>query len=321
MLLQLNVLPNGVCAQIYAIAEVEEEGFRGTKTLKIWHNRDLPSLHLGRSLPTNYDNDQTVSFKSKVPFIVFCQQFEASEFNNPLKYHLFKHNCSNAANYALELARIKLPLRQFFFIPLLPDHLYRKAKTYKIEELRKKPFSLDFKLELASKRLLFWKQKAGAPSKIKKVETILSETAKYKQSREHHAEAYLKGLIDTIDLLIYSKNTSDLREYRDFSEFFKTREPSRSAQLLKQQRIWASLSVALILIILLTGLDLWALVCGANIPAGILLWKYIKAANQEGFAYIPSIKKATELSQAMHELSIDVAQQWQESPSGMILTT
>lgn len=113
MIVQLNVLQNGTCAQIYAYAEDHEESFstlHSARVIKIWHNDAGPSIRTYDSTLRNCDNDYFVLFKSRVPFGVFCEQFYTSEYNDSSKYNYYGHNCANAANHALKLANINLEI-------------------------------------------------------------------------------------------------------------------------------------------------------------------------------------------------------------------
>lgn len=108
MIIELNVLQDGRCARIFASAEPHEKSWQGVVALKIFHNYGKESIEKYYGKSATYDNDYVVSFKSKLPFKDFCNAFAQSEFNDGAKYSFYKHNCANAANFALKLAGIDL---------------------------------------------------------------------------------------------------------------------------------------------------------------------------------------------------------------------
>lgn len=326
MIIQLNVLQNGACAQIYAYAEDHEESsFKvyNARAVKIWHNESRLSMQPYDSKLKNCDNDYFVLFKSSVLFSVFCEQFYSSEYNDSNKYHFFKHNCANAANHALKLANIDLEItnsirlsrvypNSIIKIPstlVTPSDLYHLAKNYKIKELidTKQPFrSIYFKIKLATAKLRLWVKKADDAQIKNNIAIILSEIEQSMQTRTHHAEFYLKVLINTIDLVMYLTiyNYDDIEEYQNLSLYLKERELAYSLQKQNQH-----FTLYAFFLLLRGGEALAKMEVDSRVTYFLSILLLITTFNvhnsvrTEGYDYTPSIKKDTKLSKAMSDLA------------------
>lgn len=327
MIIKLNVYQNGSCAQIYAYAEDHEENYffesYSTRNIKIWHNKHFRSLHTSIVPLNNCHNDYSVTFKSRVLFKEFCDKFYISEFNDPSKYRVFSHNCSHAANFALKLADIDLNISDGIrftrisspeipiSIPLKalsPSDLYCIARDYKIKTLQdqKKPLShINFKTELASHTLHFWTKKTNDDQIKKNAITIELEERNNIHANMHHAEIYLKALIDTIDIIIDLANKVNMERYKESACFFKTRSLSLSKQLQHQQlMIIAPFSFVIGTIIYLAHDKINP---GMQVALGAISWiasitnmcKFLHAVSKEGYDHTPTIKTDTPLSEAM----------------------
>ena len=127
----LNVIDTKFCAQVFVIAEEDEEGFNlpigqisyPTRCIKIWHNNDLQSM-VPETEPKLYHNDTFVAFKTNVSYFNFCTEFNSSSYNLPSAYHIFDHNCADAALEACRIAKIDLPINHFFRLSRLTEHLF-----------------------------------------------------------------------------------------------------------------------------------------------------------------------------------------------------
>lgn len=242
MYIKLNIL-DGTCAQIYADAEEGEEPYvlegKSSSHVKIWHNDHESSMHSVLCSVQNADNDNYLTFSSKIPFKDFCKKFIDSGYNEANNYHLLNHNCANAAQVALKIAGIDLPISKIkltqiipysiYRIPsftLTPLDLYKIARKYKVEKLHHQPHksvSWAFKMELAATSLLFKAKPEKADTK-EKIQTILSETNRLIKTREHHTELYLQALIKTIDLLQLKKEFKENQEYAGLANSLRERE-------------------------------------------------------------------------------------------------
>lgn len=249
MIIKLNVITDdnfGTCAQIYAFAEPNEEGWAyNARSVKICHNPEVRGIGTPLKLLMNCDNDRSISFHSKVPFAKFCSQFEASEYNDPKNYSLFFHNCANGAHYALELAEIGIPslstMKLMHISPdsltpipgptLTPISLYKMACEHKkteAETCSRVLSTVGFKAELASSSLLFWSKKEKSPEKRQNVDTIVSEINRSIELRPHHSEQYIATMIDTIDLLMRATTQEDSQQYAKLAYGFRERPIFRS---------------------------------------------------------------------------------------------
>lgn len=248
MYIKLNILQDQVCAQIYAYAENEEEWFElnGFKTyqVKIWHNADSHSLTIPKSELKNYNNDLFVNFHSNIRFKDFCKTFAESEYNDPNRYHYLKHNCADAANFALRLADIKLPIRYIKMTSPAPDvllriptpvltpfDLFQFARQHKMKRLESS--NINFKLELAFSAFGFWARSTENPRVKKKSETVILELEKSIKSRSHLAEQYLEAIIESTNRLL-SKDPIYSKEYSNFVERFREREAFPFSQAISQ---------------------------------------------------------------------------------------
>lgn len=331
MIIKLNVYPNGSCAQIYAYAEDHEEYYLyeslcKLRAVKIWHNDGgLKSLGVTPPVPLeNCYNDYTVTFKSKVTFNEFCEQFSRSEFNDSSKYHPLTHNCSHAANFALKLAGIDLNISNgirltkipgvLFPIPfkaLTPTDLYELAKKYKIKMLNEetKPLNnINFRTELAAKALTF-RGRATQDDEVKHtVNTIAAEGLTELKQNPHHAEIYLKMMIDSVDILLNLSSKINDESYKNSANFFKTRPLTRPQALQAELEFeFTRYLASQILLSFFTNLlnpSLKLLLSAVvSIPLFSTSYQYIKAAREESYSHVPNEKSLTALSQAMIDLS------------------
>lgn len=276
MRIKLNVLANGTCAHIYAYAEEHDASWREDtypiRAVKIWHNDSSESLQIKFNPLKNYDNDYVVTFKSKVPFNQFCDDFSSSEYNQAENYRKLTHNCANAANYALKIAAIDLPINWVRLTTLLaspawripstiltPYDLFIIGKDYKINNLQSTPRPLshiNFKMDLASSKLLFWAKSAENAHQKPYVEKIVSAVKETRLTRPHHDECYLEALIKTNDLLTHENTRNEDTEYKQLIQFFKERVPPKSDLVADQFENRIALSFLLILIASLTDYQL-----------------------------------------------------------------
>lgn len=326
MIIQLNVLQNGTCAQIYAYAEDHEKSFstlHDARAIKIWHNEGESSMQTYNSTLNNCDNDYFILFKSSVPFAAFCEQFYTSEYNDSSKYNYYGHNCANAANHALKLANIDLEItngirlsriypNSIIKIPttlITPSDLYHLAKNYKIKEFidTKQPFSsIYFKIKLATKKLAL-RAKTADDDRIKdNIEIILSEIEQSMQTRTHHAEFYLKVLINTIDVAMYSTiyNYDDIEEYQNLSSYLKERELASSLQKQNQQLKIFALCLVLRSIEALAAIEEdWRVTYFLNMMLTFTTFNFLNRVSIEGYDYTPTKKNDTKLSKAISDLA------------------
>lgn len=244
MFIKLNVIANASCARIYAWAEGEEAPYQNTRTIRIWHNPETPSIALNFDPPNHCDNDCHLTFRTKMPFKEFCEQFAASEYNDPQNYRYLTHNCANGAHFALKIAGIDLPIKFLKLITLnalcsikipgptlTPIDLYHLARKHKLKEVQN--FSMEiFHREKGS--LLFWTASEKNARKIKQARTIFSEVAKNMATRPHHMEEYLELLIQTNALLNPMSTVNKKKAYSNFANYFKDREPSPTALAVSQ---------------------------------------------------------------------------------------
>lgn len=214
MIIELNVLQDGSCARIFVCAEADELSWQGLREIKIWHNAGKESIERDFIRRQTYDNDFTVRFHSWRSFYSFCEAFSESEYNQGDKFHVFSHNCANAANFALHLAGINLDIRAIKLtslnphpilrVPtpfLAPVDLYHKAVAYKIEKQtgadertikRGRFFSTsEFKLSLAKQTFQFWGKKMGG-EKVQLSTLRLSDALdKHIKNQPHRLDEYL----------------------------------------------------------------------------------------------------------------------------------
>ena len=268
MRIKLNVLTNGTCALIYADAEEHDASWRveayDIRAVRIWHNDADASLQIKFNPLKNYDNDYVVTFKSKVPFNEFCENFATSEYNEASNYRYLSHNCASAANYALKIAGIDLPIHWIRLTSLLPSpawripstiltpyDLFTISKDFKIRSLNtaSRPLStIHFKMDLASSKLLFWAKSSKNAHKNQCVEKIVSAVRQSWHTRQHHAESYLEALIRTSDRLMSVSTHKENKEYNQLTRFFKERAPSKTDQEADQFTNRVALCLFLILV-------------------------------------------------------------------------
>jgi hypothetical protein len=223
----LNI-KQGATAIVYAFADPDEEGtefdaggellwdghvsyFLEQRYFTLHHSDHERGLIFGR-IPQLYDNDQFIEFHSNVSFKEYAEKMEKSEFADPTKFHTLKHNCTHAAVYALRLAGIDLGItknilfnrlgdRFFQRLPLhslTPLDLFYLARDYKLKSLQSG--NMDFKYELAQKRLAFTAVRQNAEIK-KHVEDLIAADAKSKNLHPEHIEQHLQVLLETFDYL------------------------------------------------------------------------------------------------------------------------
>lgn len=237
---------NGGCAQLYAWAESHEAPFllngEYVRGVMIWHNDKHRSLNKALTIQNCY-NDHFVNFKSTVSFRRFCEQFAYSEYDKPGNYHLFLHNCANAAHFALLLAGIPIMLpripmmsrlmpHSFVRLPvaLTPTSLYEVVQEHKITEVRSlPPLSAPlFRAELASSAFFLLKQNGIDPKHQKSYFNIESEVFCSIQKNPQQSELFLRALLKSIRLLEEHIPLAPLKifRYRQFATTFETRELS-----------------------------------------------------------------------------------------------
>lgn len=239
MWIQLNIVSNGSSARIYARAKHGETGYTiGSEEWRgvfIWHTDTGPAMHkLRKHQIDNRDNDLFVSFKSRVPFANFCNQFAQSSFNDPGRYQLFWHNCTDSALFALRLAEIPLSMPLFFggklvrqsWLPvpflLTPMALYRMAEAHKIQCIQAQALNSHplFKAKRAFEaRLGFF-----SPERVAALQPVLEAT---QNSLKHHPaqpEFYLKALECSLDVAAFPEQ---LPRYRLLADRYRFRDASR----------------------------------------------------------------------------------------------
>lgn len=237
----LNVLSQGTCAQIYAQALEDEPSFNAMRLVKIWHNADTPSLVRGILPKYQYDNDYFVSFESPISFKIFCEQFSASEYNNPQLYKMMNHNCANAALFALHLANIELdlPITRWgrFFAPslalrvpnktLTPLTLFDAAKKFKTQQIQNESSTHQFSqiIEKLSHQI-----KAEPSSKVHdQTQIIVKESIRRAKKRPHHLKSYINVLEATSTILLHESTDQQIKDYQSQAFFFRHRINSISA--------------------------------------------------------------------------------------------
>ena len=243
-------MADGSCAQIYAYAEEYEPSFLIhdllVRAVKIWHNNSKESLQTQFKTLINYDNDYVVAFKSNVSFSQFCENFSNSDYNQASNYCQFSHNCANAANYALKLAGIILPVHLIKLTTILPSpawrvpttiltpyDLFNICKDYKVITQKKgsRPLShIDFKLDLASTKLHFWSKSSNNAQQKHCIDELLSAVGKALPQRQHHAEFYLKALIKISDRMMHHDSMNENDDDHQLAHFFKERKRSKLSQ-------------------------------------------------------------------------------------------
>lgn len=253
MLIKLNVVADAVCAQIFAWAENEEQSWshkgQEVRSVKIWHNDQQQSINLNDSNFSNLvncDNDYYVEFKSKIFFKQFCEQFAASEYNDPSCYHYYTHNCANAACFALKIADINLPvgflklttLAPGFFLKiptpvLTPIDLYHTARKYKLQELQHFSNKVCSSIKEKALALSFW-AKSAKNEKKEYVDVILANIQKNMKTRPHHMELYLEILTQTYALLNTESTEEEQMAYFGFSKRFADRTPHYLGQARRE---------------------------------------------------------------------------------------
>lgn len=317
MRITLNILQNNTCAQIYAFSTSDEDNFildnNTISAVKIWHNHQQQAINFYFLPPQHYDNDYRITFQSAVSFKWFCQQFLVSDYNDPKHYSYLQHNCANAANFALQLAAINLPIgfihltsitaNSFIKLPspfLTPRDLYQVAKAYKIEDITQKPF-VSFKVELASSSLIFWANSERNRSLTNKAMAVLDKTTGMMKTRPHHTECYLEVLIQTIDLLMRSHAGVSNSGYVKLAIQFRDRAIWPSTRGMHYHNILAHGFLVLggFLDINHYSSNWWVISSFSLLTLGSFI-PMIKGARQEA-AYRHDRNKAldTELSQAM----------------------
>lgn len=236
-------------ARIFIFAEENETGFiinsAEKRNLMFHHN---PCVHsLREYCPRFKDRDENyfIEFQVDKPFNTFCSALRKSHFNNRKNFSKITHNCSHAANYALELAGIKLHLKPFyfpnrvssfsyFFVPgfiLTPYELFLAAKNYKIKLLTNQKINEIFHAKTQTLQETTLKTQ---DSVIQDVNTIISEINTRFRENPHHAEFYIKVLMQTNDLLIqlmhHQKITDTQKEmYRESAHFFQNPLPKKTS--------------------------------------------------------------------------------------------
>ncbi|KTD17434.1 hypothetical protein [Legionella jordanis] len=317
MYIKLNVLKDQLCAQIYAYSDNEQDCYQlsGSKTyqVKIWHNANSPSLTIPQSELKNYDNDLCVSFHSRIRFKDFCEGFESSKYNDPNCYHYLKHNCADAANFALQLADIRLPIGYIKMtspapyvllrVPspiLTPFDLFQSARRHKLKQLETS--NINFKLELAFSAYGFWAKSTKNKEVEIKSETVISEFEKSIKARSHRAEHYLEAIIESTDQLLKTDEIHS-KQYGNYVERFRERQSWPYTQAVSQN--FNGLMAILILanLLHLAGYEeqniknvVFTLVIIATM--GPLTKAYI-----DNKSYLPRNTHETELSKALADFS------------------
>ncbi|MBL7527033.1 hypothetical protein [Legionella bononiensis] len=240
----LNVVSQGTCAQIYAQADAKEPLYNDLDMVKIWHNKDEPSLSPGTLPKHQYDNDNCVTFESSVPFKTFCEQFADSEFNDPEMYRKMTHNCANGAHFALQLAGIKLdlPLIQFgrfietsyiLRIPgvtLTPLTLFDAARRYKVLQLQSSPITTHF-TNLVNQLHTHIDEETNPKLRVH-TQTIVEEALRRVDKRPHRLKMCTDLLNTTQNLLTKKSDKSDYKMYLQQSSFFRHRIESLPASYI-----------------------------------------------------------------------------------------
>lgn len=238
MYLKINVKQGGTSTQIFVQAEEDEEPWGQFSKVRIAHNGISESIQ-GTNYPiTNYANDYFVTFNSHVPFKQFCENFAVSEYNFPNKYHMLHHNCADAAHYALTLAGIVIRLnriKSMYIVPstilrvpspiLSPLDLFNECKALKLKDPQTPKLQSD--IDTASWRLTHWSQ--DHPKK-QCVEKIVSAVKNNVCTNQHHADLYLKVLLDTM----HTKSSEEKTRYANFAQFFKHRGLSKQVKSCQQ---------------------------------------------------------------------------------------
>lgn len=238
MFIMLNIVSQGTCAQVYARADDYEASYKDDRQVKIWHNHCFPSLKPASWPNHQFENDSFVTFNSTVPFETFCEQFAATEYNNPEFYHLINHNCANAAKVALQLAEIQLDMPFIHFgrcfepsstirvpvpnnIFLTPLGLFEAAQKFKIQQLQGGSLTTQFS-QLVTKLQLQIDTQRGQLERAQS-QIILSKTIHRAEKRPHHLESCSEVLIATSDMLSNDSSTTDFKSYLSKASFFKHR--------------------------------------------------------------------------------------------------
>ncbi|RUR17719.1 hypothetical protein ELY21_10420 [Legionella sp. km535] len=235
MYIMLNVVSLGTCAQIYAQAHINEPLFNDMHLVKIWHNKDEPSLSHGTLPKHQYDNDNCVTFESSVPFARFCEEFSNSEYNNPDFYHMLTHNCANGARFALKLAGIDLALPWIQFgriietslilripgVTLTPLTLFDAARRYKIQQLKNSELNSQF-TNLVHQLHQHIDLETN-PNRRIQTQTIVAETIRRVNKRPHRLKMCTDVLGATQNLLTTDSNKAEYKNYLQQSSFFRHR--------------------------------------------------------------------------------------------------
>lgn len=260
MKIVVNVFRNGETVQIIASAKDSEPGFSGktfsykNRTIKFHHDRIWKALRDGQ-MPSHCDDDYFVEFEVEKPFQSFCEQLEASEFNDPQK-HGITHNCAHAAYYALKVAGIELNLpgfirlnrcnaSSFVRLPVLtPYELFLAAKKHKIELLQKN--NITHRIAIAKSSLQFFKKKSCSARVIQDVNTIILTLEERFNNNPHHAEFYLRALIHTNDRVIQLINGAQQEEseYRQSSHFFQKRSLGHNQRIVDKILLFSLVTAA-----------------------------------------------------------------------------
>lgn len=330
MILKVNMLGGGRTVEVRAYAEDYEEGFAYFRDVKIHHTQNNDGLIFCPDPVVNYANDDYVIFNCKVNFQEFCNQFYISSYSDPQEYRRVTHNCADAVKYALKLAGIDIPMSRLrltqlhldsnFAVPVMAisaADIFLAAKNYKINMLnsQKNQASIKFKIELATTKLNFWMRHSKNQRINSHVNIILKNVQDNIVTRPHHAELYLKVLIDTIDMLVgAATDLMSIKNYKCSSRFFKDRamsylryESRTYVQALALMSKCLMITQAIIVALKLLNVELddfvWSVISSLDV---IILCDFFRKISAYSYAHSPVESVHTPLSHAMLDLAAGV---------------
>lgn len=143
-------------------------------------------------LPDNPKNCRNKEFCDAVLKFTSANGYTSRNFKATLKQRLNRFND-----------------KTFVPIPFIrtPYELFEETKKFKIKQLE--DYGFPFKLELAKKALEFRVRSHADNIPVAQLKKMISESDKRLQNNYHHAEFYLKLLIDTIDMIILVLNNRE----------------------------------------------------------------------------------------------------------------
>lgn len=233
MLIILNIISYSPCSQIYAIADKNEESYKGERHIKFWHNADFPGLSYSKP-PHLQDNDTYLTFDSDVPFAEFCKMLEESEYNDKARYNTLWHNCAYGCAFALKAADIGIEIPNRFIFSRIGDRFFQRYPTFGMTPLDLYYIAKQYKLQLldekqsvkryeqAKQYLLSCAQESEQTKAEKYAQAIVAADEIAKDANPEHISMHIQMLTIAADL-IHQPTRNNYNEFKDMLAYHKTR--------------------------------------------------------------------------------------------------